>query len=375
MSDPGEDVIAPDDLDALGVHADALIERGSFFGEVIATQLEIHSLGDGGDLAKRTELATVSRKLLTRHHAEIFGDLAPHALSIVPKSPGEPTGQFAACTASWRLGAIDEVALAASSKIVLADVVPALARVKAARHVRSIVVGSSAPPSARWAPVAYDHFVVALAAHAHAFPRLRSLFLGDLGEGRVAAEVGALAPLYAGFPDLEVLRVRAHDVDLGSPSLAQLREIELIGNCASLAALRTIAKVRLPELVAVTAHQGRATHDLPSALDALSTLPRLERLALRGWYGSGMLASTVAFPRLAQLTELDLSHNDLSDELALLVEQADRFAHLEKLDLRFNGLTIHPDLFRELRRRLPRADLAGQSVEPRDDERYDEIRE
>lgn len=375
MRDPGEDVIAPDDLDALAVHADALIERGSFFGEVIATQVEIHSLGGGGDLAKRTELATASRKLLTRHHAEIFGDLAPHALSIVPKSPGEPTGQFAACTASWRLGAIDEVALAASSKIALAEVVPALARVKAARHVRSIVVGSSAPPSARWAPVAYDRFVVALVAHAHAFPRLRSLFLGDLGERRVAAEVGELAPLYAAFPDLEVLRVRAHDVDLGPLSLPKLREIELVGDCASIEALRKIGNARLPELVAVTAHQGRVTHDLASALDALSTLPHLERLALRGWFGPEAVASMLAFPRLAKLTELDLSLNHLADDLALLVEHADRFAHLEKLDLRFNGLTIHPDLFRELRRRLPRADLAGQSVEPRDDERYDEIRE
>jgi hypothetical protein len=73
---------------------------GSFLGEVMALQLELHRLGNDGDPARRTQLATELRRLLGRNHEAIFGDFAPHALSVVPKSIDEPTAHFAACT--WR---------------------------------------------------------------------------------------------------------------------------------------------------------------------------------------------------------------------------------------------------------------------------------
>jgi hypothetical protein len=371
----GSELIAPDDLEALAVHADALIERGSVLGEVIAAQLGIHKLGPDGDPEKRTRLAMESRQLLAVHHVELFGSLAPHALSVVPRSEREPTGQFAACTASWRLGVIDEVALAASSKMALADTIPALAKVPAARHLRSIVCGSSSPPSARFAPVAYDRFLVALVDHAPAFPRLRSLFLGNLGDGVVAENVGSLAALYEAFPGLEILRIRANVVKLGSFPLPALRELELVGDCASIATLRRLQKAMLQELVSVVADPIVGRDSFEEALDCVSLLPRLERLALPGWDGTEKIASLLRFPRLAQLKELDLSHSGLITEIQALVDNADRFTHLERLDLRFNDFTANPRLFPVLRERLPRANTAGQTVTRYRAERYERIEE
>jgi hypothetical protein len=352
--------VAPDDLDELAVHADALLEEGHFVGEIAAAQLAIHRLGPDGDATLRARLALDSRRVLTAHHEEIFGELAPHALSVVPKSLAEPTGQFAACTASWRLGVIDEVALTASSKSSLEATITALAKVPAARFLRSIVCGSSAPPSARWEQPDYAPFVAALAAHGASFPRLRSLFLGDVGGGTVARTAGELEPLYPVLPQLETLRVRANEVEVGSLALPKLRELDLHGAFVSIGLLRRIVDARLVELVALSVEHGAFRNDLAEAVAVVAELPRLKKLGLPSWRGDGKVDALIRLPWMASLVELDISHNDLASELGRLVDEAHRFAHLERLDLRENGFNVDRDSFLELRRRLPRADMSGQ---------------
>jgi hypothetical protein len=363
--DLGAQLIAPDDLEALEVHADHLMEEGNALGEVIAAQLEIMKLS-GENLARRTVLATEARRVLAKHHEEIFGSkLAPHALSIVPKDANELTGHFAACTARWWLGVIDEVALSASSKLGLHETVPALAKIAAARFVRSMRVGSTAPPSGRYQPVEYNRFVTALVRPevAKAFGRLRALFLGDLGEGNVASLVGAMAPIYAAFPQLEALRIHANSVDLGGLDLPYLETIELEGNCASIDALQRIERMRLWSLRNVVVSCPRSTDDFEDAIDCVSSLPHLERLTLRRFRGEGKIARILGLPRLPQLRELDLSHNALSQEIGTLIENADRFRHLERLELRFNDFPMRSDEVSRLRELLPQANVAGQGFE------------
>lgn len=359
----GTQLIAPDDLDALEVHADRLMEEGNALGEAIAAQLEIMKLA-GTDLPRRTLLATEARRLLAKQHEEIFGaELAPHALSIVPKDASELTGHFAACTARWWLGVIDEVALSASAKLGLPETVEALARIPAARFVRSMLVGSTAPPRARYQPVEYVGFVGALVRPevASAFERLRALFLGDLGERIVASLVGDMAPIYAAFPRLETLRIHANSVDLGSlEALPQLTTIELEGNCAGLDALHRIE--RMDRLRSVSMCCPRSTDDFEEAIECLS-LPNLERLALRRFRGEAKIRSLLRLPQLANLRELDLSHNALSRELSALMTHAERLRHIERLDLRFNDFPMRSEDVARLRELLPNADLAGQSFE------------
>lgn len=370
MSVAHEDLLAPDDLDALAVHADALIERGHFLGEVIAAQLALHDvMGPHADPAQRTRLASEARALLMKNASAIFGDLASHVVSVVPKSPNEPTGQYAACTASWRLGVIDEVALVASKKMAPVEMLDALAKTPFARYLRSIVLGAAATAAQGRAPplISYVRVVETLVRHATSFPRLRALFFGDLGEGQLAGRVGSLARLYEALPDLEILRVHSNDVVLGKIiGFAKLRVLEVVGNAATLETLDRVRASSLDELTSVTFDPTRyaagATGAFREALECVRDLPKLERLALRNFSGNDKIASLLAWKGLARLTELDLSYCDLNDEMKILADNFDRFTHLEKLDLRFNNLTLSPTLYTQLRELLPRANFAGQTA-------------
>lgn len=100
-------------------------------------------------------------------------------------------------------------------------------------------------------------------------------------------------------------------------------------------------------LVALTLEQGAPERGLDEVIGRVSTLPKLERLGLRRWFAAGQtekrrIKRLLAYPRLDRLVELDLSRNQLSDELDQLVENAHRFAHIEKLDLRVNGFHTGP---------------------------------
>jgi len=111
-----------------------------------------------------------------------------------------------------------------------------------------------------------------------------------------------------------------------------------------------------------TRYAAGATGAFREALECVRDLPKLERLALRNFSGNDKIASLLAWKGLARLTELDLSYCDLNDEMKILADNFDRFTHLEKLDLRFNNLTLSPTLYTQLRELLPRANFAGQTA-------------
>ena len=366
------DFLAPDDVDRLAVHADAIADTGHGYGELLSVHVALHRLGDEHGTERHSRLLARSGELLRHLHDELLGGLAAHARSV---TAGVERGTGAAgCVATWRLGVIDEVRLEATSKISLSEMVPLLARLPAARHLRALVVGPSVSRAARGTPTRYDRFVAVLTEAAMSFPRVRSLFLGDLREGTVAEDAGDLRALLAAWPQLEELRIHANHAELGAELPSQLLDVELVGGVATLATLHRLRAAR--SLRSLGAEFPPEPEPLQEALSLLAGFPELRRLALPGWGGRGKIDSVLAFPQLSRLRELDLRHCDLVGELGALVAHAEAFAHLEKLDLRFNELNSPRDLFQQLRLRLPRASVAGQEIRRRENrERYDSIRE
>jgi hypothetical protein len=84
-----------------------------------------------------------------------------------------------------------------------------------------------------------------------------------------------------------------------------------------------------------------------------STLPALTELSVLNGYGTVLLGLLVKSPLLDQLKAVTLRRCHLQDpDLELIRNESERFAHVERLDLRDNMFSR--DAVRRARARLPR---------------------
>ncbi len=249
-----------DDVDALRVYADALLEVGDPRGELIALACE---------LDRRPELAA-------RHDELIAAETA--RLKAGPLAGLDPP--FGRPQLVWRYGFVDELGVACSGDQAVdlaafaADPVLRLVRVLDLEASELDGAGDLATPFA------------ALAARAAGFPRLRELAVShapNLGspyrDGPIA--ISDCAALLAAFPRLERLELVGDPTVLAPFALPALRRLVLAG--VAYAQAQVIADAKLPALdeleVAFRFTPGSTVDQLGALLEATHA-PRVLRLEL-----------------------------------------------------------------------------------------------
>jgi hypothetical protein len=397
--------LVPDDLDALEVHSDALLTQDHFAGELLALQLSIHRLDPSREnVERRATFAARSQAILQKNRRAIFGDLGPFVQSVtaggVAMSTPKARSSRAPCVATWRLGCIDDVRVEGAGELSVPQAIAALAKIPAARHLRSIVCGlPEVLPREGATEISYHATVAALRQHAPAFPRLTSIFLGNVPYTYThAVRLGDLSELLLALPRLARLRLHGNGLTLAGQVPPSLRELEVVGPSATIANLRDVA-ARAPDLATVKLTPlrgyGLALEGVPDedVFEVVARFASLTTLGLKHW-GGPLVEPLLALPTLPRLASVDLSCNpSLSEDVDLLVRRAASLAHLTHLDLRHSSLR-EADVKR-IEKALPRARASDQSsvlttidavvgrhVTPDrrtrdsdDDDRYDGVRE
>ncbi|CAL9525812.1 hypothetical protein SUDANB121_03949 [Nocardiopsis dassonvillei] len=225
-----------------------------------------------------------------------------------------------------------------------------------------------------------DRVFASLLALAPRLTGLRHLFYGDVLQRQ--NEISwihhtDLGPLVGALPSLEELTVRGGTGDLGLnvERHERLRVLAVQSGALRTEVVRQVCAADLPALRRLELWTGVEEYGGETGPEDLEPLlsgrafPALRHLGLRntehldGWVP--VLAGT---PVLARLETLDLSLGDLSDAGGLaLIEHADAFTHLERLDLH------HHYLSEEVREGV-RAALPGVEIDlshPREPEERD----
>ncbi|CAL9355645.1 hypothetical protein SUDANB176_00563 [Streptomyces sp. enrichment culture] len=242
-------------------------------------------------------------------------------------------------------------------------------------RVRALIVGV-------WED-AYDSapsdVIEALLAARDRLPALRAVFLGDIvfEECEISwITQGDVAPLLAGFPELEEFGVRGGQ-GLRFPALRHDRLRKLVVETGGLPAevVRGVGASELPALEHLDLWLGTSWYGADSEAADLepilsgARLPRLRHLALRNSEIQDEVAAAVASAAVvARLDVLDLSMGTLSDDGAAALLGGQPLTHLEKLDLHHNY--IGEALRQRVRETL---EPAGVEVDlDRDDADWDE---
>ncbi|POM22717.1 hypothetical protein BTM25_49210 [Actinomadura rubteroloni] len=219
--------------------------------------------------------------------------------------------------------------------------------------------------------------VALLTAAASRFPKLRSLFLGDivLEESEVSwIEHTDIGPILAAFPDLERLDVRGSTGLVFEPfksdALKTLR-FETGGLPASL--VRALGASDLPALEHLDLWLGTRIYGGDATVDDLAPVlggerfPALRHLGLENSETADDLAAAVASaPVVARLESLSLALGTLADEGAEALLSGQPLTHLRKLDLHHHF--VGDALLDRLRAALPgvEIDSGGQIAADRD---------
>lgn len=201
-------------------------------------------------------------------------------------------------------------------------------------------------------PEAFEHDPQPIADHlianAAQLPALRTLVWCDISYEE--CEVSwfdniDVAPLLHAFPQLEHVLVRGqnelHFTDLRMPNL---KTLVVQGGGLSADTVRELAAADLPALEHVELYLGDEGYGADTSLAdvqpflSAETFPKLTTLGLRNCEYTDEIAEAMPTAAvLPQLTVLDLSLGTLSDRgAAAIADHAEKFAHLEKIDLHHN---------------------------------------
>ncbi|HEU0030664.1 MAG TPA: TIGR02996 domain-containing protein [Kofleriaceae bacterium] len=355
----------PDDKAAYAVYGDWLSERGDPRGELVAVQLR---LAESDDAALREREA----KLLADHAGDWLGELAPL----------QAGKEFAV---TWRYGFLHSVRVGPptedyeTGELDLVDALTKLVRLPNIALLHELVIGSKeADDQPSW-----QDEIDALANHG--VPAgLRRLVIDTGGYWDISwTELGDVSPLYPQLRGLRELRLHGAGIALGTIDLPELRKLEIITGSLQSENLTSIRTGKLPKLETLTLYIGETDgdHGCTVELDDLmwifagEGLAGVKHLGLANSSLADEIAQHIVSSKiLRQLRTLDLSHGTLGDAGAqTILDHADAFAHLEKLDL--TRSFISPELVSKLSRlKGPQVILADMET-PDDDWRYVAISE
>ena len=338
------------DHDARLVYADELLLRGDPLGELITAQHELAHLPTA-DPRHRKRVENRIAAIVDEHHDRWFGALARLVRKPSRKGPAVP-----AVEVTWQLGFAEDVLIRTSPQLAIDQAYVRLRELPLSRQIRRLVVGPPDigydPPYQYTSPYARGSTYSQLweAMLGHGIPsRMTELVVGaDQAHRRPTLQLGELRSVVAAAPALEVLRiVGGHgDVPLASDTLRVLELHDVVEPD-----LVDLDHSVLPGLEELVLH-ARTPIALP---DVLARFPALVHITLNGFSGrAGGDPLVVYFSGTAagRLRTLTLHACQLADfDAAALLHDADRFAHLERLDLRRNRISLSAGA--NLKRRLP----------------------
>ncbi|MGW4500118.1 STM4015 family protein [Micromonospora sp. NPDC004336] len=215
---------------------------------------------------------------------------------------------------------------------------------QAGPSVESLVVGPWGYAAFHPAPIAQ------LCAAAPRLPALRALFLGDMTSEECEVswmKVGDVSPLLTAYPALEVLRVRGgEDLAFSPVRHDRLRELAVETGGLSAAFVGAVLDSELPALTDLELWLGTADYGGDARVADLAPLlagkpfPALRRLGLRNAEIADDLAEALASaPVTARLERLDLSLGTLGDRGAAALTGGRSLTHLTELDLHHHYLS------------------------------------
>ncbi|MEV0664043.1 STM4015 family protein [Actinomadura luteofluorescens] len=192
--------------------------------------------------------------------------------------------------------------------------------------------------------------VALLTGAAASFPKLRSLFLGDItGEEAEISwiEHGDITPLFAAFPDLERVEVRgAQELVLDPIKSEKLKVLRFESGGLPARIVRAVGASDLPNLEHLDLWLGEANYGGDATVADLAPflsgerLPALRHLGLEDSEIQDEIAAAVAgAPVVARLESLSLAMGILTDQGAEALLAGQPLTHLRKLDLHHHFLS------------------------------------
>ena len=192
--------------------------------------------------------------------------------------------------------------------------------------------------------------VALLTGAAASFPKLRSLFLGDItGEEAEISwiEHADISPLFAAFPDLERLEVRgAQGLSLDPIRSEALKVLRFESGGLPARIVRAVGASDLPNLRHLDLWLGEANYGGDTTVADLAPflsgerLPALRHLGLEDSEIQDEIAAAVAgAPVVARLESLSLAMGILTDQGAEALLAGQPLTHLRKLDLHHHFLS------------------------------------
>lgn len=162
-------------------------------------------------------------------------------------------------------------------------------------------------------------------------------------------DLGDLSDAWPAMRALSSLRLRGSRPRFGAIDAPQLRSFEL--ETSTLTEVDSFLTARWPNLerFRICFHDGRYAErqcELEEALAVVHALPSTVRaLGLRNaLFTEGLLEALAGSPRLAQLSELDVSSGVLLDGAPIFRRHAAAFRHLRLIDVSDTGLVVDEDL-------------------------------
>lgn len=315
------------------VYGDALLSAGDVRGELVTTSAN----------------PTRFKAALTRHRATVFGALDGLLAEDFPQLLERLT---------WRHGFIERAFVSGIDDVSLEEALEALLGAPVARFLSQLELGLSDPHG-------HDNDyadAIARIGDSGGAHLLRTVLLGTFDDEQAQmswAPWGDVSSLWATCPSLVEVRVRGLSGLLGDVRAEQLESLTVETGGLSREALDSIASAKLPHLKHLAVWFGDSGYGGECELsDAERLLARKDRhlisLGLKNAEFTHTLLPILAkWKRLRQLEVLDLSLGVLTDEdVDVLLEKKEAFAHLRQLDLRGNALGRR---IKEVRKALPNA--------------------
>lgn len=321
---------SPDDPAPYLVYADWLQTKLDPRGALITIQ---HQL----------ELDPTNKKLLEAQKTLLDEQgryLMPESLHAMLRRRGERGGSGRDhCEATWRLGFLDHVFLAKRPRQEgnIDEIARDLLLHPSSHFLRGLTIGALGTPDE------YSYIAVITAITRVKHPLLRDLVIGEFPPSMMElafSRAGNVSTLFSSLPALKRLRLRAGSMRFDSNvKHAALEHLSIVAAELTRASIERICRGALPELrsleISCPSLELRAENLKPLLAKSEKGMPRLERLSLRQCVSAGAIFDALlTSPLLPSLEVLEITDSDLTDkDLAKIVRQAPKLAHVKKLDL------------------------------------------
>jgi len=317
----------PDAPDGYLVYGDWLQGQGDALGEFVAVQAALAA--DPGN----AKLEAKSVDLLDAHQDDWLGE----DLSLLMGSDE--------LTCTWRFGFLHTVAMGADehSESSGAEAYEALAKCRVAKFVRDLEINVFGTDDGN---PEYQALIDVMAERG--LPKALRRLAFDVKSFQISwSHLGDLSKLYPQLERLEELRLQIGEMSLGAIHLPSLRKLEIITGGLDKATLAAVTHAKWPQLEMLVLYFGTEEYGGTCGIDDLAPifsgvgLPSVKHLGLCNAEFEDDIARALAGSKiLAQLGSVDLSKGTMGDEGAqAILDSAERFSHLERLDLSQNYIT------------------------------------